>query len=128
MANSDETVDDEGRFWGSIWTGALLGFVIGGTLGLLYAPKSGRELRGQLEDAADDLKGRTEVAVDDLQEAAIRLAERSRALLEETQQNIIRSVEAGRDAYEQKRQEMTSELEAQLRGESTSAETAGSGV
>lgn len=128
MAESDETVDDRGPFWGSMLTGAVLGLLIGGALGLLYAPKSGREMRGDLEDTADQIKARTEATLDDLQESATRIAERSRALLDETQENIIRSVEAGRMAYEQKRQEMTAQLEAQLRGETETTENAGSGV
>lgn len=128
MAKTEDAVDNEGRFWGSIAAGLILGFVIGGTMGLLYAPKEGRELRGDIEDAADKLKGQTEATLDDIQESALRIAERSRALLEETRENIVRSVEAGREAYEQKRVELTTQLETQLRGETNESETTASGV
>lgn len=123
-----ENVDSEGRFWGSIVAGAVLGFVIGGGVALLYAPKSGRELRGELEDAADTVKAKAEATLDDLQETALRLAQTSRSLLDETRENLVRSVEAGKEAYEQKRQEMTQELEDKLRNEPSNSETAGSGV
>ncbi len=105
-----------------------MGFVIGGGVALLYAPKSGRELRGDLEDAADTVKAKAEATLDDLQETALRLAQTSRSLLDETRENLVRSVEAGKEAYEQKRQEMTRELEEKLRDEPVESETAGSGV
>ena len=95
-----ETVNKNDGLWGSIAAGAILGFVIGGTVALLYAPKSGRELRGDLEDAADDIKSRAEEALDDLGERAAEIAQSSRTLLEETRENLIRSMEAGREAYE----------------------------
>ncbi len=108
------SVDNEGRFWGSILAGALLGFAVGGSVALLYAPKSGREFRGDLEEAADTARERAEATLDDLQETALRLAQTSRSLLDETRENLVRSVEAGREAYEQKHQQMTRELEEKL--------------
>lgn len=123
-----EDVDNSQPFWGSIAAGALVGVVLGGGIALLYAPKSGRELRGDIEDVADKLQAKTEATLDDVQEAGIRLAERARTLLEDTRENLVRSVEAGKEAYEQKRQEMTQELETQLHRTASDSETAGSGV
>jgi gas vesicle protein len=123
-----DSVDKPQPFWGSIAAGALVGLVLGGGIALLYAPKSGRELRGDIEDAAEDLQAKAEATLDDVQEASIRLAERARTLIEETRENLVRSVEAGKEAYEQKRQEMTRELETQLHRSASENETAGSGV
>ena len=112
-----EELNNEGRFWGSIFAGTLIGLIVGGSVALLYAPKSGRELRGDLEDAADTVREKAEATLDDLQEAAQKLAQTSRTLLDETRENLVRSVEAGRDAYDKKRHELTAELEDKLRGD-----------
>lgn len=112
-----ETIDSEGRFWSSIVAGVLVGLAVGGSVALLYAPKSGRELRGELEDAADTVREKAEATLDDLQETALRLAQTSRTLLDETRENLVRSVEVGKTAYEAKRHELTRELEDKLRGD-----------
>jgi len=99
------------RLWGSVAAGALIGLAVGGVLGLLFAPKAGTELRGDIADALDGVKDRAEQLVDELQESATRLADRSRVALDQTRENIARSVEAGKEAYAQKRQELTSQME-----------------
>ncbi len=114
-----DKLDSDGRFWGSIVSGTIVGLLVGGSVALLLAPKSGRELRGDLEDAADTVREKAEATLDDLQEAAQKLAQTSRTLLDETRENLVRSVEAGRDAYDKKRHELTAELEDKLRGDDT---------
>ncbi|MBC8139849.1 MAG: YtxH domain-containing protein [Armatimonadetes bacterium] len=114
-----EELESDGRFWGSIVAGTIIGLIVGGSVALLFAPKSGRELRGDLEDAAETVREKAEATLDDLQEAAQKLAQTSRTLLDETRENVVRSVEAGRDAYDKKRQELTNELEEKLRGDDT---------
>ena len=52
-------------------TGVLVGLVIGGVIGLLYAPKAGKELRSDIKDKAKtvtkDLKAKLNIAtVDDI--------------------------------------------------------------
>ncbi len=41
----------------SFFIGALLGGLVGGTLGLLFAPASGNEIRAQIRDRAENLAG-----------------------------------------------------------------------
>ena len=42
----------------SFLTGALIGGAIGAAVALLYAPKKGRKLRGDISDTFDDLSSR----------------------------------------------------------------------
>ncbi len=47
-------------------TGVLVGAAIGISLGLLYAPRSGRETREMLRQKADEIRCRTETLRDDV--------------------------------------------------------------
>jgi len=55
MANGSNGFDSEGGNGGSFVMGLLTGAVIGAGLGMLFAPKSGSELRNQLSDQAGTL-------------------------------------------------------------------------
>lgn len=96
--------EDEGSAWASVATGAVIGFAIGGILGLLFAPKPGTELR-------EDFKDKTEEALDRLQEATSELIARTQDLVEQTKENLAHSVEAGKHAYQEKRAELSAQLE-----------------
>ncbi len=51
--------EDHGMSKGLI-VGFLTGTIVGSMLGLLYAPKSGRELRGDIKGKSDDFLGEAE--------------------------------------------------------------------
>jgi gas vesicle protein len=113
MASSEYEMDnDKTQVWGSIAAGVLIGVVVGGSLALLFAPKSGSETRADLGKAVDDLQDRAEKVIDDLQVSASDLVSRSKAVLDQTRENIVRSVEVGKDAYAQKKEELTSQLDS----------------
>jgi Gas vesicle protein len=120
MTDERETPGN-GRVLGSILAGVVIGLAVGGTLALLFAPKSGKELRGDIEEALEGVKERTEQVLDDLQESAANLRDRSRTLLDSTRENIVRSVEVGKEAYVQKKQELTGKLEDGASGEAATA-------
>ena len=109
--NSEYEMESEDHVWASIAAGVVIGFVVGGALALLFAPKSGAQLRADLGDAVDDLKDKAEQVIDDFQGSASHLVARSKAVLEQTRENIVRSVEAGKEAYTQKKEELTAQLE-----------------
>lgn len=104
MARHSEE-DDDGAVWTSVAAGVLIGVAVGGVLGLLFAPKSGRELR-------EDIKDRAEQAFDDLQNAAGELSDRTRELADRTRDNLAHSLEAGREAYARTRDELTARLDS----------------
>ena len=49
---------DNGDFWKGVAIGALAGGVIGASIALLYAPKSGAETRAALKEKLRDIKGK----------------------------------------------------------------------
>ena len=55
MADGYDRFDNEGGGGGSFVMGLLTGTVLGAGLGMLFAPKAGSELRGQLSEQADKM-------------------------------------------------------------------------
>src|ERR1700752_5229784 len=55
MADGYDRFDNEGGGGGSFVMGLLTGTVLGAGLGMLFAPKSGSELRSQLSEQANNL-------------------------------------------------------------------------
>ena len=56
----------EREIGGGLFTGLLVGTVIGVSLGLLYAPRLGWETRAMLRQQADDIRDRTGEFGDDI--------------------------------------------------------------
>jgi gas vesicle protein len=50
---------------GLVFLSFVLGGLVGGILGVLFAPKSGRETRADLAKAAEDLKGEAQKVTKD---------------------------------------------------------------
>ena len=55
MANGYDRSDNEGNGGSGFVMGLLTGTVLGAGLGMLFAPKAGSELRGQLTEQANNL-------------------------------------------------------------------------
>ena len=69
--------------------GLLLGLLVGTGLGLLFAPKTGRELRDQLFGGSlDEQRSRLQDAVGAGRESAEKRAETLRAKFDETRQRL----------------------------------------
>lgn len=92
----------------------LLSFLAGAAVGigvaLLYAPKTGEEMRGRIKDLADD-------AVDKIKEYASEAQDKIRASYEEgkdlvvEKKNIITSaIEAGKEAMEREKDKQNAEV------------------
>jgi gas vesicle protein len=62
---SDNDRDDSGFGFSTWFFGLLLGIVGGASLAVLFAPKSGTEIRGHIKDSAKDLPDRMSELVDD---------------------------------------------------------------
>jgi gas vesicle protein len=105
-------IQSDERDWNAFLYGAAIGFVVGGAAALLFAPKSGDELRGDIGEAIEELKDRAEKTVDELQVTAADIVSRSRQTIEETRENLVRSVEAGKEAYALKKEELTAQLDS----------------
>lgn len=99
--NEDE---NGGHDWQALLAGTVIGLALGGALGLLFAPKAGNELRGDLRDKAEE-------SLDNLRETSAELSVRVKELAARTKDNLSASVEAGKDAYSRTRDEMLSQLD-----------------
>ncbi len=62
---------------GSFMGGMLIGVLVGGALGLLYAPQSGKETRKFLRDKAMDVKDKVVEGIDTAKEEAIEFKQKA---------------------------------------------------
>ena len=54
---------DDGRVGSGLFVGFIAGSIIGSLIGLLYAPKPGKELRGEILDMSNDYLEDTEAYI-----------------------------------------------------------------
>ena len=78
MADGYDRFDNEGGGGGSFVMGLLTGTVLGAGLGMLFAPKSGSELRNQISEQAGSLANTASEGYRRAQESAGEWAERGR--------------------------------------------------
>jgi len=83
-----------------IW-GFLIGGLVGGALGILFAPKSGRELRqdirGKSEDLYEKAKGKYEETVTKVED----VMKQAKESLADKKVRLGKGIEAGVSAYKQ---------------------------
>ncbi len=82
---------------GFLWF--LAGLGIGAAVGILYAPKSGDELRQQIREAAEDGRNSVKERARQAREQAGTWAEKGRDYLNSQREQIRSAYEAGRQAY-----------------------------
>jgi gas vesicle protein len=78
MADGYDRFDNEGGGGGSFVMGLLTGTVLGAGLGMLFAPKSGSELRNQISEQAGTLANTASEGYRRAQESAGEWADRGR--------------------------------------------------
>ena len=86
--------DERGISAGTVLVSFVAGAALGAGLALLYAPKSGREMRDTIADLTDD-------AVDKIKEYA-----------REAQDKIKNSLEEGKEVFAEKKSILASAIEA----------------
>jgi len=84
---------------GSSFLWFLAGLGIGAAIGILYAPKSGGELRQQLREVAEDSTNAVRERARQAREQAGSWAEKGRDYLNQQKEQIRSAYEAGRQAY-----------------------------
>jgi gas vesicle protein len=88
---------------GFLWF--LAGMGIGTAVGVLFAPKSGRETRDSLMSAAEEGRAQVTERARRVQEQAQQWADRGKDVLNQQRDNIRSAFEAGRQAYREATQE-----------------------
>lgn len=82
---------------GFLWF--LAGLGIGAAVGVLYAPKSGDELRQQIREAAEDGRNTVKERARQAREQAGTWADKGRDYLNQQRDQIRSAYDAGRQAY-----------------------------
>jgi gas vesicle protein len=90
-------MSDDGGGSGFLWF--LAGLGIGAAVGILYAPKSGDELRQQMREMAEEGSSAVRERARQAREQAGTWAEKGRDYLNQQREQIRSAVEAGRQAY-----------------------------
>ena len=80
MADGYDRFENEGGGGGSFVIGLLTGTVLGAGLGMLFAPKSGSELRNQISEQAGNLANTASEGYRRAQETAGEWAEKGRVI------------------------------------------------
>jgi gas vesicle protein len=93
MADGYDRYENEGGGGGSFVMGLLTGTVLGAGLGMLFAPKSGSELRGQLSEQASNLANQAQDQYRRVSEAAGDMADRGREMYDKARDAVSRGSE-----------------------------------
>ncbi|MBC7962549.1 MAG: YtxH domain-containing protein [Steroidobacteraceae bacterium] len=95
--------EEQGVSAGTVLASFVAGAAIGAGLALLYAPKSGREMRENIADLTED-------AVDKIKEYAKEAQEKIKTAIEDGKETIVEkktilasAIEAGREAMKKER-------------------------
>ena len=78
--------------------GLIIGGLIGAALGILYAPKSGKETREEISHSAEELLKKTRAQYEEVCKKIEKLADREKELLIEKKEKIKKALEAGAEA------------------------------
>src|ERR687884_371893 len=98
MADGYDRFDNEGGGGGSFVMGLLTGTVLGAGLGMLFAPKSGTELRNQLSEQAGNLKNQAGEWAEKGKEMYTQAAERGRDMYNQAADRGRDAMNTARDA------------------------------
>ena len=85
--------DSSGFMW------FLMGLGVGAAIGVLYAPKSGRETRDEILQRAQEGRDYVRDASQKAREQATEWADRGRDVLNQQKDQVRSAYEAGRQAY-----------------------------
>jgi gas vesicle protein len=96
--------EEKGICAGTVMVSFIAGAAIGAGLALLYAPKSGTEMRGTIADFAED-------AVDKIKEYTKEAQEKIKTAIEDGKETIVEkktilasAIEAGREAMQKEKE------------------------
>ncbi|SRR5712664_2698757 len=93
MADGYDRFDNEGSGGGSFVMGLLTGTVLGAGLGMLFAPKSGSDLRNQISEQAGNLANTASDGYRKASEQAGEWADRGREMYDKARDAVARGAD-----------------------------------
>jgi gas vesicle protein len=96
--------DDQGTSAGTIFLSFLAGAAVGAGLALLYAPKTGRELREKIGELTEDAVGKIKCYANEAQEKIKSTIEESKDVIKEKKSILTSAFEAGKEAMEKEKE------------------------
>lgn len=85
--------------------GVIIGGLIGAVLGVLYAPKSGKETRRQICGLTEDVLQKAKEQYEDAMRKIENLADKEKEMIIEKKDRLKNALEAGVEAFRQEKQE-----------------------
>jgi gas vesicle protein len=96
--------DENGTSAGTVFLSFLAGAAVGAGLALLYAPKTGKELREKIGDLTDDAVGKIKNYATEAQEKIKSTIEDSKEVIKEKKSILTSAFEAGKEAMEKEKE------------------------
>lgn len=101
--------DERGISAGTVLVSFVAGAAVGAGLALLYAPKSGKEMRETIADLTDD-------AVDKIKEYAKEAQDKIKTVIEEGRETVVEkksilasAIEAGKEAMQKEKERFSAQ-------------------
>jgi gas vesicle protein len=95
--------DEHGTCAGTVFLSFLAGAAVGAVLSLLYAPKTGKELRENIGELTDDAVDKIKTYTTEAQEKIKSTIENSKDLIKEKKAILTSAIEAGKEAMEREK-------------------------
>jgi gas vesicle protein len=83
--------------------GLIVGGLIGAALGILYAPKSGKETREEIRNSAEELLEKAKKQYEEACKKIEKLTGREKELYVEKKEKLKKALEAGVKAFQQEK-------------------------
>ena len=96
--------DEQGNSAGTVFLSFLAGAAVGAGLALLYAPKTGRELREKIGELTDDAVGKIKTYANEAQEKIKSTIEDGKEVIREKKSILSTAIEAGKEAMEKEKE------------------------
>jgi len=96
--------DDQGTSASTIFLSFLAGAAVGAGLALLYAPKTGRELREKIGELTDDAVGKIKTYANEAQDKIKSTIEDGKEVIRAKKSILTTAIEAGKEAMEREKE------------------------
>lgn len=96
--------DEHGTSAGTVFLSFLAGAAVGAGLALLYAPKTGKELREKIGELTEDAVGKIKTYASEAQEKIKTTIEDGKEAIKEKKSILTSAFEAGKEAMEREKE------------------------